>query len=111
MPVVKVDYEKNQISESDIKKLVESLQEITEYVTGYEAKENSIFASANQISANATPVEIYIQATFADATSEDLQSMLDRAGERIAGFKKENNIKVPINVSVVKMNWKFKIGI
>lgn len=111
MPVVKVDYEKNKISDSAIRNLVDALQEITAYATGYEAKENSVFASANEITANAGPVEIYIQATFADATPEDLEAMLDRAAVKITAFKKENNISVPINVSVVKMNWKFKLGI
>lgn len=111
MPVVKVEYEKDKVGEDDIQKLVNALQKITKEATGYDEEENSIFASANQVTANASPVEIYISATFEDSSSEDLENMVNKAAEEVIKFKKENNIDVPMNVSIVKMNWKFKIGV
>ena len=111
MPIVRIDYEKEHVSEDNVRKLVQAIQISAADVTGYDPEEISVFASANQITANAAPLEIYIYATFPDVSEDDMESMLEKLSFLILDFKKENDIKIPFNLSVVKMNWKFKIAV
>lgn len=111
MPIVKIDYDKEKLSQEQIRSIVNRLQSAVADVTGYDPKEISVFAYENQITANAAPLEIYIYATFPDVTSEKMESMLNRLADLLAPFKKEQDINVPFNISVAKMNWKFKLEV
>ncbi len=111
MPIVRIDYEKSIISQDEIKKVAVATQEFTAKVTKYELKDISVFASENQVTINAAPVEIYVYATFSDSSEEDLELMLRDLKDLIIPFKLENNIITPFNLSIVKMNWKFQLEV
>lgn len=111
MPIVRIDYEKTQVTEEEIHAIVAAVQGFAADVTGYEPKDISVFASENQITANAAPLELYIHATFPDVTESEMESMLENLASHIATFKKEHAITIPFNLSVVKMQWKFKLEV
>jgi hypothetical protein len=111
MPIVRIDYERNQFSEDEIQKIADAVQLFAAEATEYDPKEISVFASANQITINAAPIEIYIYATFPAASENDMETMLEKLAISILNFKKENNIETLINLSVVKMNWKFRLEV
>jgi hypothetical protein len=111
MPIVRIDYEKNKLSKEEIQKISEAIQGFAAEATGYEPKDISVFASENQITVNAAPIEVYIYATFPTASEQDMESMLAKLKGLIVSFKAENNINVPFNLSVAKMNWKFQLEV
>jgi hypothetical protein len=111
MPIVKIDYEKSRISTEEVKKVAEAIQKFTAQVTGYDNADISVFAAENQITINAAPIEIYIYANFPTATDTDLETMLKKLRELVIPFKQENNIDIPFNLSVAKMQWKFELEV
>ncbi len=111
MPIVRIDFEKNIISQDEIKMVAVAIQEFTAKVTKYDLKDISVFASENQVTINAAPVEIYVYATFERASDEDLELMLKEIRDLIVPFKLKNNIKTLFNLSIVKMNWKFELEV
>ena len=111
MPIVRIDYEKDRLSQEDAQKTAEAIQGFAAEVTGYEPKDISVFASANQITVNAAPVEIYIYATFPTTSELDMEQMLEKLSVLVMKFKRENSIVVPFNLSVAKMHWKFKLEV
>lgn len=111
MPIVRIDYEKNKISQEEIKKVAEAVQGFTAEVTEYDPKDISVFASENQITVNAAPIEIYVYATFPEASGEDMEAMLTKLRDLVTPFKEQNNITIPFNLSIAKMNWKFELEV
>ena len=111
MPIVRIDYEKTKLSQEQARTVANVIQGMAAQVTGYEPSEISVFASENQITINAAPIEIYIYATFTDVTPEKMESMHEQLAELIVPFKKEQGIEIPFNLSIVKMNWKFKLEV
>ncbi len=111
MPIVRIDYEKDRVSDELVSKIAEKIQVLSAEVTGYELKDISVFASKNQITVNAAPIEVYIYATFNNLTESDMKAMLEKLSPLVKGFKKENNIDIPFNLSVVKMNWHFNLEV
>lgn len=111
MPIVRIDFEKSIISQDEIKVVAVAIQEFTAKVTKYDLKDISVFASENQVTINAAPVEIYVYATFERASDEDLELMLKELRDLIVPFKLKNSIKTLFNLSIVKMNWKFELEV
>lgn len=111
MPIVRIDYEKEKLSQEQMRTVATKLQGLVAQVTGYGPGDISVFASENQITVNAAPVEIYIYANFPDVTEEKMESILKELADLVVPFKKEQGIEVPFNLSIVKMNWKFKLEV
>ncbi len=111
MPIVRIDYEKTKLSQEEIKRVAEAIQGFAAEATGYTPAEISVFASENQVTVNAAPIEIYVYATFPDASEKDMEAMLTKLRELIIPFKEQNNIMIPFNLSVAKMNWKFQLEV
>jgi len=111
MPIVKIDYEKTKLSNDEVKKVAEAIQGFTAQITGYDNSDISVFASENHITVNAAPIEIYIYANFPSATDADLETMLKKLRELVVPFKEQNNIDIPFNLSVAKMQWKFELEV
>lgn len=111
MPIVRIDYEKSKLSREVIQKVAEAIQGFAAEATGYTPAEISVFASENQITINAAPIEIYVYATFPEASGEDMEAMLIKLRDMVIPFKAQNNITTPFNLSIVKMNWKFQLEV
>jgi|GEM_PF-3063531 len=111
MPIVRIDYEKEKLSQAQVRAIATKLQELAAKVTGYGPEEISVFATENQVTVNVSPIEIYIQATFPDTTEEKMESMLKQLADLVTLFKRESGIELPFNLSIVKMNWKFRLEV
>lgn len=106
-----MDYEKQKLSEEQVRIVADRLQGFAAQVTGYEPAEISVFAYENQITVNAAPIEVYIQATFPGVMEEKMEAMLKELADLVIPLKQEQNIIVPFNLSIVKMDWKFKLEV
>lgn len=111
MPIVKIEYEKTRVSEEEMQTVATALHGFVAEVTGYEPKDISVFASPNHFSVNAAPLEVYIYGNFPDATESSMEATLEKLAALIAPFKIERGITTPLNLSIAKMNWKFKLEV
>lgn len=111
MPIIKIDYDKKAFSEEEIQTTASAIQRITADATGYGLDEVSVFARENNITINAAPIEIYIYATFENDDDDSLRAKLSKVAEKVKEYKAQNNMSQSFNLSIVKMHWKFELGV
>jgi len=111
MPIVRIEYEQQRISDETVRVVANAIQGFAAEATGYGPADISVFATANQITVNAAPIEIYVYASFPAVAEEDMEKMLEILSERVRALKIEHSIDIPFNLSVVKMAWKFQLEV
>lgn len=111
MPIVRIDYDSTAFTPEAVTHLAEELQKAVGDASTREQKDVSVFASANQITINAAPMEIFVELSTAAIPDGDKENMLDDLTHQIREYKRTHGITASINLSVVEMDWKFAIGI
>lgn len=110
-PVVKIDYDSGKFSEDFIKALATELHTVVSEASGLPLDDVSVFASQNQITVNAAPMEIYVNAGSGAIPNHDKEKMLGIISEAVKAFKKAKDISIPVNISIVEMTWKVGVGV
>lgn len=110
-PVVKIDYDAEKFDTNTVRTLCEELHKVVASASGLPLEDVSVFANTNQITVNATPMEIYVNAGSAAIPKGDKQQMLDAITKEVKKFKEAHAIEHPISVSIVEMTWKVGVGI
>ncbi len=111
MPVVKIDYDSGKFSKDFIEALANELIGVVAVASGLPEDEVSIFANENQITVNAAPMEIYVNAGSGAIPNQDKEAMLGKISDAVKNFKKEKGIDIPVNISIVEMTWKVGVGV
>ena len=110
-PVVKIDCDSKQFSDDFIRLLCDELHQVVSRASNLPLTDVSVFANSNQITTNAAPMEIYINAGSGAIPDGDKQKMLDTVTVAVKKFKNEKDIDIPINISIVEMTWKVGVGV
>ena len=110
-PVVKIDYDSEKFSSEVIRALAEELHRVVSEASGLPLTDVSVFANTNQITINAAPMEIYINAGSGAIPGGDKQKMLDTITASVKKFKEEKGVEIPVNISVIEMSWKVGVGV
>jgi len=110
-PVVKIDYDSQKFDEEFIRALSEELHKIVAQASGLPLEDVSVFANSNQITINAAPMEIYVNAGSGAIPNGDKQTMLDTITKEVKKFKQEKGMSIPVNISIVEMAWKVGVGV
>src|SRR3990167_7853867 len=105
-PVVKIDYDADKFSENFIRALANELHGVVSRASGLSLEDVSVFANVNQITVNAAPMEIYVNAGSGAIPNQDKEKMLGIISEAVKVFKKTKDISIPVNISIVEMTWK-----
>ncbi len=111
MPIIKIEYDSTSFNEQSIRDLGVELQNTVGDASTRERKDVSVFAYANQITVNAAPMEIFVELSAAAIPDGDKRKMLDTVVKTVRRFKLSHKIDAAINVSVVQMDWEFRIGV
>jgi len=107
MPIVRIDYDDNKISEGNVVTLSEAIQKIVSGVTGIE--DVFVYAGSPQIKIKAAPLEIFIE--MSAHKIDNLDELMDKVKSRLSEWKKEKNFKYPINLTIIPMQWKVETDI
>jgi len=111
MPVVKIDYDSQKFSKDFVQSLATELHSVVSKASNLPLDDVSVFASENQITVNAAPMEIYVNAGSGAIPNQDKETMLKTISEAVQRFKQEKNIDIPVNISIIEMSWKVGIGV
>src|SRR3989344_3460744 len=111
MPVVKIDYDSQKFSKDFVQLLATELHSVVSKASNLPPDDVSVFANENQITINAAPMEIYVNAGSGSIPNQDKETMLKIISETVRDFKREQNVTVPANISIVEMLWKVEVGI
>ena len=110
-PVVKIDYDSKKFTDDTIRVLCEELHQAVSRASNLPLTDVSIFANPYQITVNAAPMEVYVNAGSGAIPNGDKQKMLDDITNQEKKFKTEKGIDIPINISIVEMAWKVGVGV
>jgi len=107
MPVIRIDYDNNKVSESAATTLSEAVQKIVSRATGIE--DVFVYANSPQIKVKVAPIEIFIEMSAHKIPDSD--KLITEIKSRLVEWKKEKNFGHPINLTLIPMQWKIEIGI
>ena len=107
MPIIRIDYDNEQVSNEDVQKVSHAVRDIVSEVTKID--DVFVYANSSEIKINVAPVEIFIEMSAHKIADPD--ALLKEIVERIRVWKKENDFTVPLNISLIPMPWKIEIGV
>ncbi len=107
MPVVRIDFDNQKITEGEVKALVEALQKIVLEAT--KTDDVPVYANHSEVSVQIHPIEIFVQ--MSAYKIQDLDALVADIKSRLSAWKAESGFKHLINFSFIPMEWKIEIGI
>ncbi len=107
MPVIRIDFDNEQISDAEVKALSEAVQKIVADVT--EIDDVFVYANSAQIKVKVAPIEIFVQ--LSSKYVKDIDTLVGEMTKRIAAWKAETGFSHLINFTFIPMEWKIEIGI
>jgi predicted nucleotide-binding protein (sugar kinase/HSP70/actin superfamily) len=107
MPIIRIDYDNEQIRNEEVIRLSHAVREIVSEVTNIE--DVFVYANSSEIKIKVAPVEIFIE--MSSHKIKDLDELMENIKRPVQEWKKVNDFKIPVNLSIIPMPWKIEIGI
>src|SRR4051812_43152908 len=107
MPTIRIDYDNEQVTESEIRTLSEAVRDIVSEVTQIE--DVFVYANSSQIKIKVAPIELFVE--ISESKVPDFEDLFARLRDPISQWRRENNFAPPINFTLKPMHWKFAIDI
>lgn len=105
MPLINIEYNKEKVSKNELLDLEVELQEI--FVNLTKMPDVSVFTNSSESTYRADPVEIFVKLSEV----KDLKKLIDDASIHIKNWKDRTGFKLPINLTIIPMEWEFRVGI
>ena len=107
MPVIKVEYDDEVVSESDARAVCEAVQRLVIDATGI--KEVYVWGNTAKIKIDVEPIEIWVEMSAYKV--DDAKVLSTDIRDRINSWKKEVNFPHPINLTLNPVDWQLELGI
>lgn len=107
MPIIRIDYNNEQINKDGMIFLCNALQKIVSEVTKIE--DVFVYANSSEIKIKIAPIEVFIE--MSAHKIENIDNLLKEIKDKIKNRKNDNNFEYKINLTIIPMNWKMEIGI
>ncbi len=107
MPIIRIDFDNEQISNEEVKRLSVAVRDIVSEVT--EIEDVFVYANSSEIKVKVAPVEIFVE--LSAHKIKDLDALTAQIVARISAWKKDNDFTTLLNFTLIPMPWKIEIGI
>jgi molybdopterin synthase catalytic subunit len=107
MPIIRIDYDNEQIGSDEIRKVSSAIRDIVSEVTGIE--DVFVYGNSSEIKIKVAPVEIFVE--MSAHKIKDIDGLMEDLKSRLSAWKKETGIETPLNLSIIPMPWKIEIAI
>ena len=107
MPVVNIEYDSKKVKKLEIVALSKAVHKIVSEATKIE--DVPVYANNSQIKFKVSPIEIFVRISAHKVNN--LEDLTKKIESKLSEWKKKNSFPQPINLSVILMQWKIKIGI
>ena len=107
MPIIRIDFDNEQIGSEDITRVSHAIRDIVSEVTGIE--DVFVYGNSSEIKIKVAPVEIFVE--MSAHKIKDLNELTAQIVERLSKWKIENHFTTSLNLSVIPMPWKIEIDI
>lgn len=109
MPVIRVEYDPDKITQEQITKLATDVVEFTKEVTGI--PEVYAWVNASQIRIGIDPIDIIAEMSAHKIPEGDPYKFSKPIAAKIKQWKSDHNFTEPINFTLVPVAWALEIGI
>lgn len=107
MPMITVKFDSKKVDDSKIIELSNALQKIVSEATNI--KDVFVYADSPRITVAIAPIEVFIE--MSASKIENVETLFSEIKEKLVIWKKEYQFEVPVNLTIIPMNWKFEVNI
>lgn len=107
MPIIRIDWDNEKLTQEELAPLASAVRDIVSKVTGIE--DVFVYANSAQLKINVAPIEVFVEMSKQKITNQD--ELISKIKNMISQWKQENNFTIPINLTLIPMDWKIEIGI
>lgn len=107
MPIIRIDWDNEKLKNDEILTLSSAIQKIVSETTGIE--DVFVYANSSQVKVKIAPIEIFVEMSAHKIKNED--DLIGAFKSKLSEWKKNNDFHHPINLTLIPMNWKIKVGI
>jgi hypothetical protein len=107
MPMINIEYDNDKVNEEKILSLSNAIQKIVSETTKIE--DVFVYANASKIKVKIAPIEIFIQMSASKISNKD--KLIQDIKSKLLQWKKKNSFTIPINLTLIPMDWKVEVGI
>jgi hypothetical protein len=107
MPIIRIDFDNEKVSNTEIVSLSKSIQKIVSTATNIE--DVFVYANSSQIKINIAPLEIFIEMSTEKISNID--ELMETIKSNLSQWKKEERFTQPINLTLIPMKWKIETNI
>lgn len=107
MPIIRIDFDGDTVSDNEIEALGAGAIEIMQRLTGIESC--FVYANSAQIRMNIAPIEVFIE--FSASKIEDRDALFEDIKTELASWREKTGFAQPINLTLKPMDWKFEVNV
>ncbi len=107
MPIIRIDFDGEKVSNKEILSLSESIQKIVSKATSIE--DVFVYANSPQVKIHIAPIEIFVE--MSAEKINNIKEMMEKIKVSLHKWKEEENFQHSINLTIIPMNWKVEINI
>ena len=107
MPMIKIQYDKKTVDQSNAETLSNAIQKIVADTTKIE--DVFVYTNSAEINVKVAPIEIFIE--MSAHKIEDEGKLIREIKSKLSTWKQQKGFTHPINLTLIPMNWSIEIGI
>lgn len=105
--MINIEFDDTVVNDEDITKLSKSIIDIVKRITNID--DVFVYANSARIKLKISPIEIFV--SISAHKIQNLDDLFEQIKKELSTWKSNTNLKHPINLTVIPMNWKFETGI
>ncbi len=107
MPVIRVDFDNQKVTDKDVTALCEAVQKIVCEATGIE--DVFVYANSAHIHVKIAPIEVFVE--MSAHKIQDVDTLLRTITKGISQWKAANHFPHLVNLTLYPKQWKIELGI
>lgn len=107
MPIIRIDWDNEKLTQEELAPLASAVRDIVSEVTGIE--DVFVYANSAQLKINVAPIEVFVEMSRQKITNQD--ELISKIKSMISQWKQEHDFMIPVNLTLIPMDWKIEIGI
>ena len=107
MPVVRIEFDDTKVSQEDAQTLCNAVHKLVSEATKID--DVPVYGNSARLKVKISPIEIFVE--MSDHKIKNVDETFGAIKSKISAWKREVNFKIPINLTVVPMNWKYEVDI
>ena len=107
MPMINIKFDDQKVKDNEVIVLSKAIIKIVQEATNI--SEVFVYADSPRIKIGVAPIEVFIEMSASKV--ENKEDLFQAIKEPLSKWRKENDFKHPITITLTPVNWKFEVDI